>query len=328
MDDRPRPTVRTSSSSLSSLLVAHSPMRIALLAALGLATLVSIPASASDGVLEISQTCAVQTGCFAGDTAGLPVTIGASGSYRLTSNLVVPNENTDGIVVSTDNVSIDLAGFEIRGPVVCSGSPLVCAPAAGTGSGVDRTTSLLSGIAVRNGSIRGMGSVGVLLGRQSEVTNVRVRSNRLEGIVVEAGSTVTGNTAYQNGNDGIFAGAGSTVSGNSTYQNGDSGIFANLGSTVSGNSVNQNESNGIIVSAGSTVSGNSAYENGGNGIQSNSGATVSGNTVRANGGFGLSLASQSGYRENVISNNTAGTVSGPSAVNLGDNACNGSTTCP
>jgi hypothetical protein len=25
---------------------------------------------ASDGVLEINQTCAVQTGCFAGDTAG------------------------------------------------------------------------------------------------------------------------------------------------------------------------------------------------------------------------------------------------------------------
>ena len=33
------------------------------------------PALASDGVLEINQTCAVQTGCFTGDTAGFPVTI-------------------------------------------------------------------------------------------------------------------------------------------------------------------------------------------------------------------------------------------------------------
>jgi len=35
----------------------------------------AMPARASDGVLEINQTCAIQTGCFAGDTAGFPVTI-------------------------------------------------------------------------------------------------------------------------------------------------------------------------------------------------------------------------------------------------------------
>jgi hypothetical protein len=40
--------------------------------------LFATPALAVDGVLEINQTCAVQTGCFAGDTAGFPVTIGAS----------------------------------------------------------------------------------------------------------------------------------------------------------------------------------------------------------------------------------------------------------
>ena len=32
-------------------------------------------ASASDGVLEINQTCATQTGCFPGDSAGFPVTL-------------------------------------------------------------------------------------------------------------------------------------------------------------------------------------------------------------------------------------------------------------
>jgi hypothetical protein len=32
--------------------------------------LFATPALAVDGVLEINQTCAVQTGCFAGDTAG------------------------------------------------------------------------------------------------------------------------------------------------------------------------------------------------------------------------------------------------------------------
>jgi hypothetical protein len=61
------------------------------------------PALAVDGVLEINQACAVNTGCFSGDAAGLPVTITAAGSYRLTGNLTVPDENTDGIAVSAND---------------------------------------------------------------------------------------------------------------------------------------------------------------------------------------------------------------------------------
>ena len=94
---------------------------------LALASLIARAAIASEGVLEINQTCAVQTGCFAGDAAGLPVTITASGSYRLTSNLAVLNENTDGIQVGADDVSIDLNGLAIQVPVTCSGTPTVSA---------------------------------------------------------------------------------------------------------------------------------------------------------------------------------------------------------
>ena len=96
------------------------------------------PALAVDGVGEINQTCATATGCFSGDAAGFPVTISTSGSYRLTSRLVLPNENTDGILVSTSSVSIDLNGFEITGPVTCAGGPILCTPATGTGSAIDR----------------------------------------------------------------------------------------------------------------------------------------------------------------------------------------------
>jgi hypothetical protein len=50
--------------------------------------------------------------------------------------------------------------------------------------------------------------------------------------------------------------------------------------------------------------------------------------VRLNVGYGLKIAgSDSAYSENVISNNTAGTVNG-TGVQLGQNACNGDTTCP
>ena len=40
--------------------------------------LLATPARAGDGALEINQTCAVNTGCFARDTAGFPVTISTS----------------------------------------------------------------------------------------------------------------------------------------------------------------------------------------------------------------------------------------------------------
>ena len=54
---------------------AHA-MRIFLLALIALLLLaLARPALATDGVAEINHTCAAQTGCFRGDTAGYPVTI-------------------------------------------------------------------------------------------------------------------------------------------------------------------------------------------------------------------------------------------------------------
>lgn len=253
---------------------------------LGAALTGALPASATDGVAEINQTCATQTGCFAGDSAGFPVTITTSGSYRLTSNLILPNENTNGIRISFNDVGIDLNNFAILGSVSCIGTPVSCAPSGGTGVGILVTVPEFSGIAVRNGSVRGMGSYGVRLGDQAAVTHVLARWN---------------------GSVGIGTGSGSTVSGNTVYGNGQ---------------------NGIQAFSGSTDSGNTALSNGTNGISAGNGSTVSANTVRLNTGFGLNLGFQAGYRENVISGNTAGLVTGISFVNLGNNACNGITLCP
>jgi hypothetical protein len=79
-------------------------------------------AHAVDGTIEINQTAALRGGITTSDAAGFPVTIDAPGSYRLTGNLTVPNQNTDAIVVDADDVTIDLGGFTIRGAAACSGS--------------------------------------------------------------------------------------------------------------------------------------------------------------------------------------------------------------
>ena len=293
---------------------------------------VASPALAVDGVLEINQTCAKETGCFSGDTPGYPVTINGSAgrSYKLTSDIGgVIGLNTNAIEIIADDITIDLAGFRI----ICTTfmPPFIVAfcseSGGGTGSGiVVDNQALRAGVEVRNGSVIGMPLNGVTLGKQSVVHNLRVSQNRINGIVVDIVSTVSGNTASENGGTGILAGSGSTVSGNTAYSNGNVGILTITGSTVTENTAYDNEGDGIFADAGSNVSGNTAYQNGGAGILVNAGSNVSGNTVRDNGGYGLSLGALSGYRENVISGNTTGTVTG--GVNAGGNVCDGSLTCP
>ncbi len=263
-------------------------------------------ATAVDGVIEINQTCAAQTGCFSGDTAGFPVTIdgSAGGSYRLTGDLIVPDENTSGIVVSTTDIGIDLNNFTIIRSG-CEGATRDCTPALGTGSGVQMTSGTHRGLSVKNGSITGMGLYGVILGEQGEFSGLRLRWNRIDGISAGSGSTVSGNLAYENGRHGIFANPGSTVVGNTAFNNGD---------------------DGISVQVGSTVSGNTAFGNGGDGISAFAGSTVQQNAVRENRDYGLNLNPTAAYRENVITGNSTGTVLG--GLNLGDNSCNGAAICP
>ena len=77
-------------------------------------------------------------------------------------------------------------------------------------------------------------------------------------------------------------------------------------------------------------------ENGGDGVDASisgtsSGSTVRRNSVRANTGFGLNLGTDAAYRENVITENTAGPIAG-TGTNRGDNYCAGTgtilDTCP
>ena len=281
-----------------------SRLSLALLGLLALA--IASPSSATDGVLEINHVCASSSGCFPGDTAGYPVTINArrGGSYRLTSDLLVPGLDTNGIVVDANDVTIDLNGFTVI-RASCYGETEDCTPASGNGHGVTRTSIDTLGMSVRNGSVVGMAGSGIVVGSQAEVANVRVRWNRIHGIQTGFGSIVRGNVARQNGSRGITAFSGSTVTGNSASNNG---------------------SDGILISGGSTATNNTSYFNGGDGINCLEGSTVHRNTVYGNTGFGLALDPGASYRENTITDNTAGTVSG--GVNTGNNACNGSTICP
>ena len=173
-------------------------------------------AFAVDGVIEINQVRAQAGGVTPADTAGFPVTLSQPGSYRLTGNLNVDQETA--IVVSSDNVSIDLNGFSIIGTTVCSGtnSEVSCTPTSFT-QGI---SSNHDNIIVRNGSIIGMGDSGVSLwGQNTLVENIHATSNGGDGIFAGWTCVVSRSTARINGGDGIETSDNCTIDKNAATNN-------------------------------------------------------------------------------------------------------------
>src|SRR5882724_9755177 len=89
---------------------------------------------AVDGVILIDQNRALAGNVTPGDAPGFPVTISQPGSYRLSGNITVPDVNTTAIQITAEYVTLDLNGFSIIGPNVCTPNPTTCsAPGSGTG---------------------------------------------------------------------------------------------------------------------------------------------------------------------------------------------------
>jgi parallel beta-helix repeat protein len=193
-------------------------------------TVVSPAAFAVDGVLEINQTCAANSGCFSGDLPGFPVAITEPGSYRLTSNL------TGGIssALEVSDVTIDLNGFTLTG--------------AADSNGIQITNG--DNWEIRNGTVRGFIN-GI---QQSSASN----GHRVIGV------RVLGNTrlGIQISGDGSHRVEGCTVIGNGA--DGDrEGISIAGKSTVIGNTVSDNFGFGMSLGAGTGYGENVIANNGG-----------------------------------------------------------------
>lgn len=167
-----------------------------------------------------------------GQVKTFPIVISKSGSYKLRSNITVPDANTTAISVQADNVTIDLNGFSILGP--CTGNP-PCSP-TGSGKGIDGLTATKFNTTVLNGTVQGMGAAGITL-NNGRVTGVSVVLNGGAGINITTG-TVTGCQSIGNGSDGINA---TVVSNCLSAFNIGNGIAATLGAVTgcvsSGNGV-------------------------------------------------------------------------------------------
>lgn len=260
----------------------------------GLALLVPGIVQAADGTRLIDQARALAGGLTPGDAAGFPVTISQSGSYRLSGNLTVPDVNTTAIEITAENVSLDLNGFSILGPTVCSGIPLSCAP-SGIGVGVLGTASYTG---VRNGIVRGMGGAGV----------------RLVGAIggpATPGHVVSNLQVAGNGGDGINI-SGGIVRESVVRRNGGRGIVMDSG-LITANQISQNGNIGARISGTGTVSFNTVSDNNGCGISMNSGLASGNNVLQNDSGLCLTTA---GYLGNTLISNAVG-----GGFNLGQNLC-------
>jgi len=241
---------------------------------------------AVDGVVLIDQNHALAGNITPGDGPGFPVTLSQPGSYRLTSNLTVSDANTTAIQITSNNVTLDLNGFSIIGPVVCTSSPAIC-PAAGQGNGIQADAAPgqngPSSVKILNGAVRGVGATGVLMtGLGSSVENVRVESVSGAGFVVAG--RVTDSSAIRNGSFGILA------------------------VTVRTCTATDNHGEGILLDgSGGVADGNIASFNGSHGIRAPNG-TVTGNTAVRNVLFGISATCPSSIVGNTVVSNTQGSI--------------------
>jgi hypothetical protein len=212
---------------------------------------------------------------------GFPYKIKKSGSYKLTSNLAVP-AGVDGIDVLAPDVTIDLNGFSITGPVVCAGFGPVTCPTASTGVGInggnENGTTGPADVKVFNGSVNGMGSHGIFLsGDGSLVDKVSVQNNAGAGIIV-AGSVIE-SSAVANGSTGILA---FIVRDSEAANNAGDGIITDGRGGVAMDDVSSFNGNRGIVAQNASVTGSTITLNKGVGLQAVCPSAILNNTIVAN----------------------------------------------
>lgn len=214
---------------------------------------------AADGVLEINQTCALNGGCFAGDSDGFPVTIVNSGSYRLTGNLDLTSiPDTIAIQIDAPHVTLDLGGFEIAGPVTCTGSgPTLDCGTPGSATGI-RLNGSADGTLLRNGTIRNMNSSGVGSSgsRRETLSNLRAYNNARSGFSVGVSSIVGDCIAAENGDDGFNLGIGAVVERATAEGNGDNGFESDQKVVVDNSSTRRNGGRGYDLGPSSRFGDN------------------------------------------------------------------------
>lgn len=197
----------------------------------------------ADGRFEINQLC-VASGCFTGDDPGWPVEITEPGSYRLTSNLNVGSfsDPVDGIQIFSSDVTLDLGGFTIGGPVVCIGDEPVCFTSNSKHGirSIGQPNPILRNAKIFNGSVQGFDIECIDLAgiRNFEISDLRISDCGSRGIRALSPSGVIDRVHITNtGDAGIFTNSRNKVTRSTFYNTGNVGVDLGI---CEGNTFNEN----------------------------------------------------------------------------------------
>lgn len=201
----------------------------------------------------------------------------------------VLTSNLSVSTASTTAITLAVGASLDLGGFTISG-PTTCSgtPASCTGTGSGSGVSAAGQTSIRNGRIQGMGSSGINGSENVRIADVTIVGNGGNGISGSGGFLIEGCLIDSNGFDGINLGAGQ------------------VGATViQGNGVLRNAQVGIRAPI----------------------AVVKDNGIKQNGSFGFLGTSAALSGNDFYNNNSFGDqISG--GVEIGENVCDGSTTCP
>lgn len=205
-----------------------------------------------DGVVLINQASVMAAG-------GFPYHITQPGSYKLSGNLVVTDPTKDAIDIDVENVTLDLNGFSITGPEICTGSlfgPITsCMPSGFGGSGIVGANN----VSVFNGSVVGFQSQGISLNGVNpvgdRVEHVTATQNGGIGILTQQGTVINCEASH---NYGVGISAGSAINDVANFN-----AFNGISATVAiGNTTKSNGSFGLTVGQSGLASQNVLFSNG------------------------------------------------------------------
>lgn len=228
--------------------------------ALALLALASFATSAfGQGYVEINQAVVDSGG-------GFPYTISQPGYYLFTGNVTktAGDGNVAAIEITTSDVTVDLGGYVLSGPGICSrnaSNGTVTCVGHVPGTGIQESGGN-SNIQLRNGSIRGFFNGISATATGTVVEAMTVYDHAFTGVsAIGDASRVENVTAIRNGGTGISIQNNSAVQSCDASQNDDYGIIANLASSVVLNNAMGNRLGGMSLNPQAVFSENNVLDN-------------------------------------------------------------------
>lgn len=200
---------------------------------------------------------------------GATFTITRPGSYYLVTNILYTGSG-NGIVIATNDVTIDLNGFTLAGN-------------ASSGSGIYRS-GFPKNIVIHNGIIRNWGSSGISLsgGDNCHLHDLVVLSNDYRGAELGYNSRVERCLISENGDMGLHSFGPSFLADSASCDNGDAGFYLVSRAVIHRCLASANSEHGFEASDGSVLADCAATLNTSNGFNVTAGVKLTGCTASEN----------------------------------------------